>query len=324
MNLFSFFTPERDLAPVQIIVDRCLRKRLAASDCRKCTEVCASGALRLDRREIRFEPDHCSSCMRCVAVCPNEALVSRIGMEQIVASLAGRDSVVITCERQHPPATEKLVVPCLGLFSPLSLLAVAASGCPNIRFEDRGCDTCRNRTAAEQFREALSRSADAAARLCGTTLARGSNQDHQETHQGQRRSYLFHLGQTIRLSSSSRSETWSSEQRSDSASRRRLPLSARLIAGSMQQVDPATHRLWRDLCGPRLTITGSCSPCPRCTGICPTGALKRDGRGSAKRLLFNWMRCTSCGLCVSFCKASAINLQPPPLLDPSQPLPPLA
>jgi ferredoxin len=59
----------------------------------------------------------------------------------------------------------------------------------------------------------------------------------------------------------------------------------------------------------RLTATESCTRCPLCSGMCPTGALKRKKKDGSNHLFFTSENCSGCGLCVEFCKKNALTLR---------------
>jgi Pyruvate/2-oxoacid:ferredoxin oxidoreductase delta subunit len=58
-----------------------------------------------------------------------------------------------------------------------------------------------------------------------------------------------------------------------------------------------------------VSTNEQCDCCPSCTGMCPTGALKRKKENDKKLLTFTSARCNGCGLCVNFCRKSALTLK---------------
>jgi ferredoxin len=62
--------------------------------------------------------------------------------------------------------------------------------------------------------------------------------------------------------------------------------------------------------------TERCDLCPLCTGMCPTGALKRKAYGEIKQLSFTSSKCSGCGICVAFCRKDALEILPGPTTDP--------
>ena len=51
-----------------------------------------------------------------------------------------------------------------------------------------------------------------------------------------------------------------------------------------------------------------CNLCPVCSGMCPTGALKRVKENGEKHLVFKSSHCSGCGLCRDFCKKQALSV----------------
>ena len=112
---------------VVFIPHRCLRKRLNTNNCSLCLDSCSSGALSLRGREIVLDMTCCTGCMACVSVCPQDALTSKVDTDGLLASLAKKTNVQISCGRQRPFHSDEIIIPCLGIFSKHLIAAMGLS-----------------------------------------------------------------------------------------------------------------------------------------------------------------------------------------------------
>lgn len=305
------------LPVVHAAPERCLRRRLSTCDCRLCLDVCASGAISFDTRQLQLDPDTCTGCMACVAVCPNDALVGAYELEELLAKVReqAEKRLVISCIRQKRRFTEEFAVPCVGLFGEEALVALGRSGCRSIEFDLGGCPDCDNRQAAARFVSVLGRVSELAAQVMSTELAI-SDATLRETAEEEpdRRSFLADV--RARLAAFSLVTPDLSGFRSSRRERsigRRLPKRVKIIERVIADAGGESRQQLLALCTPRITTGPACNCCPLCTGICPTGALRVSGSGEEKRLSFDRTHCSGCGLCQSFCRKAAISLYLPPL-----------
>ncbi|MBU1567574.1 MAG: 4Fe-4S binding protein [Proteobacteria bacterium] len=316
MQILSLFNniPVEQAPVVELVQGRCLRRRLNTCGCHLCLEVCTSEALFLVDRQIQFDGEKCTGCMRCAAVCPNEALVTECDLEEVqrtVQSLA-REQLVISCTRKKQLSADEIAVPCLGIFAEESLLAFGMSGCQSIVFNLDGCSDCENRDAATSFLTTRRRVLDIAAEfLCtGLLIFEGVGSCSINTS-ADRRAFLSCLQASLATIALGPSSFLSTD--SPKTSGRRIPVRAKIIEKVFADTAIESRAKLLSLCTHRLTLSAACNRCPLCTGICPTGALRINGSGTDKQLLFTSTRCSGCGLCVSFCKQSAVSLSFSPL-----------
>jgi ferredoxin len=304
---------------VQLVAERCLRTRLNSNECRRCLEVCPGSALRVENRRILLDAERCSGCGRCRAVCPNDAFISAVDITQLIDSLPGKDRAVISCSRQPQQTDKELVLPCLGLLSQPALLAIGSSGCPAIAFHTGGCAACINAPSAGAFLADLRTVAGLIERCCGTRLE-ASSKIAPETFRPppSRRSYLLDLTASVRPLAATPSPFSPARGPASPPSSRHVPEKVRFVNELLTAVADALKQELRSALLPRLSITSACTRCPRCAGICPTGALKRKTNESGKQLMFNASRCSRCRLCAEFCPESAITVSEP-VLPPTRP-----
>jgi ferredoxin len=252
--------------------------------------------------------------MSCVAACPNDALAGDCDVEELLRSVQARTSkqVVISCIRNKQLSAEEITVPCLGIFAGESLLALGMSGCSSIVFNLAGCPACENRQAAERFLAVRRRVQAVAAEVLRTDLAVASGMEPESVGSAaDRRSFLSSLRAGLATITQQRDDSHTPLQ--PKAAGRRIPVKVKIIDRVLSEADPDKMAKLQTLCTHQLTAGPACTGCPLCTGICSTGALRINGSGAEKQLLFTATRCSGCGLCVSFCKQAALSLFLSPL-----------
>lgn len=289
-----------------MVRERCLRRRLNTCDCRLCLDACGAGALSLIDRQVFFEAAKCTGCHRCAAACPNETFVAVKDPQEIIRLVAGRTRTGFSCFRQRPRYDYEIPIPCLGMFSAEMLLSLGRSGCGTILFNTDGCATCCNNRAFEHFLATLRQVMAEASELLPGELAVAAG-TAEERAAPSRRSFFAGVRAGMKVFLRERC----TDPVTESGPGRRLPLRTRLVEDLLHGAEGSEKDRLRSLITPTLTVTDGCTACPRCTGICPTGALRAGGNGPGKRLLFAASRCSSCGLCVAFCKEAALSLTPP-------------
>lgn len=298
-----FATPE---CAVKAEPRRCLRNRLRGNRCDLCLQSCPSGALSYLENTLRLDAEKCSGCLRCTALCPSDALTPHADQQlHDVRRRSDKELLLISCERQRLFREEEIVVPCLGVFShELLLYLVTFSADRTIHFNISGCTSCANHQACREFQQDLQclRHRNGHQRLPPIELL-AEVQRQKET--GNRRSFLRSLGAGA-LQAAIPPSAKEPVQPELSGTSRMVPRKRQLLKEVMEAGDrqyPLAAAMM-----PRLHIGDDCLPCPRCAGICPTGALALVKEEGGKRLSFTGERCTGCSLCVEFCQHSALSL----------------
>ncbi|MFN2355563.1 MAG: 4Fe-4S binding protein [Desulfopila sp.] len=308
-------------SPVAHDQGRCLRRRLSANTCSRCLDICKQGALTTQDRELLFSEDKCTGCMACVAECPNDAFSCGFDLDSLLSRIraAQEEQPVILGCKKCADHESMLFVPCLGLLSE-PLLAALHSVAPGACFLDvRHCADCVNGSVLGVLTERLQgivkkigAAADLKIRyLFADTLP-------QKTTEQQRRFFLHFLqkevsafGREMMTDTSGphgqRDTMPEGDSRKKGATRK-----IRLLLDALSMQPGETKETKNLLLSYFYTLDASvaCDLCPSCTGMCPTGALKRrTTENGKKQLAFISAQCSGCGLCIEFCKKKALSMR---------------
>lgn len=304
---------------IQIVVSRCLRQRLSSFDCSRCLDSCAAGALSVAGGEVRLEKEKCTGCGRCTAVCPAEAFTfSGYDLSDELDRYRTFDGTVFSCHQKNHTSADGFQLPCLGALSVEALFSIGLKATGTVYFDLTGCPDCGGNQAVRTLPASLERvqqalMEDSPARLIAVTDK--ANLPNPETKD--RRSFLFDMGNNVLSFVRHRYGKSAERQETSPATTRRLPKKNALLEKTIASSVPAVSDTLLSRCYPSLAITASCILCPRCTGMCPTGALKLTRQpDNGKKLSFTPHKCTGCGLCAAFCKVKAISISPPFNLSP--------
>jgi ferredoxin len=319
LDVFRQLLPENPVAPVEFLPRRCLRSRWSSFDCRRCLQVCSSGALQLTEGRISFDVSSCTACMRCSAVCPNDALAASIDLNKLLSGLPAGGETFISCDRQPRRRASEVVLPCVGLFSAESLLTLLVNNSRVVIFNLSACQECPNRESSAAFVATLER----VRQLCrplltGDVQLLPGNTGALPDKSPQRRDFLSGLTGKAWSGGALLSGLWPAAEQPVDDTRRRIADRRRLVQDLVKRLDPAGKELLRPVCLPQLRLLESCRLCPHCAGICPSTALRLERNGTDKKLLYDGMRCSGCGLCVAFCREGALQLIEAPLTTGSE------
>lgn len=311
MGLVSFLTNNVSGASLNVVQHpaRCLRKRLNTNQCDRCMKACPSGAISIQGREVAFAEEKCSDCMSCVAVCPQDAFESCLDLEATFHGLKNRSHSLITCVRQKKSSHEDIAVPCVGIFSSQAISSLLFSSCGSISINLSECGECCNNTVADSFIQRFydlnnyfhgHKTTEVHLHLQGTQLI---------DVPCDRRAYLANI---TKLATRVAAESFigaSSDSLQTEEKGRRVPGKVKLVKDLLGRIEKASQEKISTLFQPELVISDECNVCPLCKGICPTGALSIDRAKSEKTLNYEALDCSSCGLCVEFCKKKAISFR---------------
>lgn len=292
-----------------LIAHRCLRKRLNTNTCSRCLDSCGPGALYLRDRDIILDKNCCTGCMRCVAVCPQDALTGPFDADRLLASLGRKSEMRISCVRQRPSHADEIIVPCMGVFSKPILAAIGFRACGSVIFNLAGCVGCPNRQSSEAFKKDLFEVVDALADVLKSGLIVSETDRDAGLPETDRRSYLTSLKNTFSKVSKNHSTFEVKRAEPELAGSRRVPQKTKLIQNLIRGGNDVSRKKLLSLFGNSLSVNQECTCCPLCKGICPTGAINLERSEQGKKLKFQMLKCSGCGLCVEFCKKDALILQ---------------
>ncbi|MGB3225779.1 MAG: 4Fe-4S dicluster domain-containing protein [Desulforhopalus sp.] len=322
MSIFSLLSKTIDLAPVaEVVESRCLRRRLSSFDCTLCVDNCVVNAVTHrqanGRGEIHIDNQKCTGCGRCTAVCPAEAIVfPDFDLYQALDECDTFEETLFTCHRQKQSFPKEFCVPCVGALSIEALLYVGLKGSGPVYFNLASCHGCSRHQVFEKFLALLDHAQRILTDEFANLIAITESSQLPDFSKKDRRSFLFDLGSNavslVKNQYGTPLQQKMSSQAASQAKGRRVPRKTLLLGKAINAKDnPAAANILAR-CVPTISLTDSCTLCPRCTGMCPTGALKVERRqDKSKKLSFAADKCTACGLCVAFCEMEAITVTYP-------------
>ncbi len=314
-SLLERLASNADQQTAVFVQDRCLRKRLNTFDCQRCIDICAAGALSLRDRSISFDPGACTGCMLCTTACPNDAFCFS-GFDGGSPSFLKQTSelTVISCPRQSRLYQEERRIPCLGGITIEQLLALAleSAGGAVIAFNISSCTDCENSYGVRRFLARLAWVEEKAGSLFKREcIVITEKKQFKSLELSVRRLFLSNLKDNLLITIGSPFSFSLDGPNQTARTSRRIPARVRLKKNLLEHLEPNHKESVSALIDHQLAVGSACNLCPLCTGICPTGAVRVDRIDGQKRLTFNTMLCSGCGLCVSFCKKNALSLEYP-------------
>lgn len=308
LTIFASFCSE---PPPQIILhpERCLRSRLNTNQCQRCLASCPSKALSVESRKIRLDVAQCTGCMACVTACPQDALASDHNLDQLLSPFRSRADVVVSCMDQVQNHPDEMTIPCVGILSKQVLAAILLSDCRSVSFNLAGCTECRNHAVSNVFLLNCKQIFEALSDKNSINVIFVKKREQLSTFRRDRRSYLAKIREIVVGVSKRRSLSSQPAPLVEPKGSRRTPFMTQIVKEMLTNLDGDSQKKILGLFGYNLSISEDCDCCPLCKGICPTGAIKIDRSGKSKKIKFEMLDCNGCGLCVEFCKKSALSLE---------------
>lgn len=313
---------EKSVAPsVTHDLCKCLRRRLSANTCSRCLDICKQGALTTRGRELLFSEDKCTGCMACVGECPNDAFSCGFDLDSLLSRIraAQKEQPVILGCKKCAGQENMVTIPCLGLMSEPLLAALHSVAPQDCLLDVRHCPDCANGAVLGMLTERMQAIAkkiwapdDLKIRyLSADTLP-------PQTTGRQRRFFLHALrkevaafGRDTMTDASGphgRPDTLSEGDNRKKGATRKMRLLLDALAMQPGETNETKNLLLSYF--HTLDAGNACDLCPSCTGMCPTGAVKRrTAENGEKQLVFISAQCSGCGLCIEFCKKKALNLR---------------
>lgn len=297
---------------------RCLRSRLNSNACDLCLSLCPKKALALSGRKIVFTAELCTGCMACVSGCPNDAFASGFDLASLLPVLHGREidaPVVLSCGRPRRHVNQ-ITIPCIGLFSEPALAAFNAVAVREFYLDVQRCADCGNGHVRDLLQKRLQGIIKKNGRATDLNIRCLSGKNLEDTAPGRQRRFFLHMAKNSLVGlgrdaasvfvPSGKTEEREREVEKGAAMTPRLLQQAfdLLPADAVQKKELLLAYFYA------LKANENCDLCPSCTGMCPSGALKRRTGKEGKQLIFISAKCSGCGLCVAFCKKKGLTLLP--------------
>lgn len=289
---------------------QCIRSRYNKNNCDSCLTECQPGALTLDGRTVILNQEKCTGCMRCVPVCPNDALSDGTNILDLLERLKDRTIQTFSC-RQESQNRKLYRIPCIGFFSEPILAVMLHLSADTMYFDTTFCLSCMNSHALGAFREKVTNLASTAGnkervpekfQMAGDRLF-----THDKTHQ--RRSFLLFCRNTVSgFRRNADNQTTSNKASQLSIAEKKPTRDSLALQFGLDTIHDEEERKFLLSYSFSVDADKSCDLCPACTGMCPTGALRRVKDKQSKMLYFTRSRCNGCGLCSDFCKKNALTV----------------
>ncbi len=307
VTLFTDIFSKLTLNPIQY-PGRCLRKRLNTNQCQRCVNSCPSGAVTLNDREIELNKEKCTGCMSCTATCPQDAFESEYDLNELIQACKGGSNIVISCARQKQTGPDEIVLPCVGILSKHVLPAIFIINSKSLVINLSGCAGCCNQVVSDSFVNNYKEITEGLAKIRTAKTILIHNEEQLRDVIVDRRLYLANIGKFATRLTKKRFAINKGTQPDKKETTRRIPLKVRLLKDVVAELETHSRIRFLELFSKQLSINDNCTLCPLCKGICPTGAIQIERSEGCKKLKFNPLDCSGCGLCVEFCKKNALSI----------------
>lgn len=304
---------------------RCLRSRLRSNSCDTCLRLCRCGALALEGRDIVFNTKRCTGCMLCVAECPNDAFVADFDIADLLPRIGGENCSLpqtITCNRNSSLQSD-LTIPCIGLLSEPVLAGLNCTAPVEVYLHVHSCSNCENGHVLDLLYEKLQNILEKSGWAEGLKVRCQSVDSVLADHPGKmRRAFLSMTRKsmlTVGREASAVLDSSKKEAENESSLGKEKVCVSRFLQMALAGL-PADRKRERQLLESyfySVKTNDDCDLCPLCTGMCPTGAIKRKSASDMKLLYFTPSKCSGCGLCVEFCNKRALTLLPGVQINPA-------
>lgn len=289
---------------------RCLRMRYNRNECRKCLELCSSGAITIDE-DIVIDTDACTRCLLCLSACPADSFeISGNDFYSLIGALrkigASVSSPVLGCSVGNKACHAK--TSCFGFLSEEHILALTVFMQDPVQIDMTGCQDCRNSFIAAAVEKRISDLEEKTALKIADRVIIVKNSadlDFREVSYD-RRGFFKALKNRTLTQAAGLFDKDLPDEATRSYSFKKLPLKRDLLNRALKALpDDGPKALLKNYYY-EVRVTDACDNCFACIGMCPTGAMKIDRKGPDPKLMFNSSLCSGCGLCEGFCMNNAI------------------
>lgn len=316
-RLFTFFVGSTT-EPLDIPVYHNQMCQLLLAGCDNCFSACKNAAITKLEEKIVIEPDICSKCGACAALCPTGALqnsyLTDLQFKAIIDMLARNEdaleeqTLVLTCsssfdalscrQERFPEGSITLELPCVAGISSLHLYLASVEGintlvlCPN--------KTCPLNAEARLTHESL-KIVNATRESLGKAARPLLNYTELESDGTQ-------------IISSIKESLATNVRKQNQASlsvgnRREMLLNTLAMLGDDTPLDGLAEVSGSTSPFYDLKIEGRCTLCKACVVNCPASALDVSSSHQKDALTFNPSLCIGCKICFIVCPEKAISIK---------------
>lgn len=278
---------------VEFFENECLYNQ--GAECTACVDLCRSGAFKIVDEKIAFDPDPCINCKLCSHCCPSDAIyIDSESVYHYEQKIIDRDIVCFTCP-EHPNSDADIVVPCLSILSPeMVLIAFIHNKHVQIYFESSICKSCNlgwcMKNSIKYLREL-------------NYITNGHVEIiHHEVEKVRRKKFSFR-DFFLQLE-----DNWLNStqfEMPESRNKRSYLIEYLNKEGKDHYL---SLRLAKALRLTRLKVSENCILCGDCVDNCPVNALGIVFNDRKTMLVYQPIKCISCGICEKYC--SNISLIP--------------
>jgi ferredoxin len=251
--------------------------------------------------------------MMCAAACPADGL--RIpdtpfpGIIGILKEMTGRP--VLGCSLE-PESKAHARLTCLGALAEEHLAALAAFLPQGVQLNAEPCGNCINSFILPTLKRRIagitsSLPGEIASRLA---LVENSKDLVFQEPSLDRRTFFRKLGRDL-ASTAADLIIPKSGQPGVQRAIKYIPLKRNLVNETARSLQGGARERFLGRFRYGLQFDRQCTLCPRCTAMCPTGALEKKREEDSERLDFSADLCTGCALCVDFCPSASVSLSCP-------------
>jgi len=297
--------------PIRFKQRSCLRSRFNKNDCRACLNECQAGALELDGRTLSFDAEKCTGCMRCEAVCPNDAFTADLDMLQFFKDVQSQKLTVLSCRKKEQFVSYQKIH-CIGALSDPLLAAMNSLAKGEIFLDTTQCVSCANGHCLEKIKRSLDTLRTQNITPDKTLSIKLVPDEASFPEVDNKTSRRFFLKGTGRAIADFGIETCgkalqSNDTKKQDPTKGPVKNSVFLQFAFDNTADEEERKTLKSFFY-TVQTDEKCNLCPICSGMCPTGALKRVNENGEKHLVFKSSDCSGCGLCRDFCKKQALSI----------------